>query len=133
MATAPRPGAIERAQAAQAGFKITVDGETLTLRIGDLGPADRMACRAETAAVFGTSIPLGDFLGEAFESDSIVVLWWLARRKNGARRLKLGNVLADFPSDLDLGDRVSIEPLGDDTPGADDDEDLDDPLPSAGD
>ena len=131
MATAPRPGAIERAQAAQAGFRITVDGETLTLRVGDLGPADRMACRAETASAFGTSIPLGEFLGDGFESDSIVVLWWLARRKNGARRLKLATVLADFPSDLDLGDRVVVEPLGD-TP-AEDDEDEDDPLPSAGD
>lgn len=125
MATAPRPGAIERAQAAQRGFKITVDGESLTLRLGDLGPADRMACRAETG------IPLGDFLGEAFESDSIVILWWLARRKHGAPRLKLANVLADFSSDLDLAERVSIEPLGDDT-ATEEDDDSGDPLPSAG-
>ena len=93
MATAPRPGATRKATAKRTGLVITIGGESHTLHMADLGPEDDMAARRQTG------MPISSFIGDdIFGSDSILVLWWMARRKAGERRLAFSKVLREFPT-----------------------------------
>lgn len=128
MATAPRPGVGARndaVTAAQTVMTITIkrpifhDGrpvaETHTIAPGNLPMRERLICRK------ATGLPLSAFWAEdRIDLDSLVVLWWLARRLNGEATLTFDQAAADWPNDLDPETDLDISI---DTPG----EDTDDP------
>lgn len=127
MATAPRPGAArkaaEKAKAKRRALVITIGDESHTLHMADLGPEDDLAARRQTG------MPISSFIGEdLFGTDSVLVLWWMARRKSGERRLAFSKVLESFPTFEALNDAgINVEAI------EDDDEGDSDPLPSAAD
>jgi hypothetical protein len=91
MAKAPPPG--KTINEASRRFRITLGGETRELSLTDLGPGDDLVARQQTG------IPVQPFFEEdRFGPDSLLILWWMARRKNGEKRLKFSEVLAEFPS-----------------------------------
>lgn len=97
MAKAPDPGKLERQKAREEAepkiLRLTVGDKTVVLDFDQLGPADDLLARQQAG------FPVSTFVGmAAFSGDSLLVLWWLARRKNGERRLAFGNVLKDFPT-----------------------------------
>lgn len=114
MATAPEPGARRRAdQTAEfkrAGLKITLAGETRELYLAALGPADDLVARREVG------FPISPFVERGtFGADSVLVLWWMARRKNGEPGLRFADVLEQFPSYAALAAAdPEIEELDDD-------------------
>lgn len=120
MATAPKPGGSKRR-----GIRITMEGETRTLMMADLGAADDLASRKATGLV------VSNFITEdAFGADSMAVLWWLAGRKVGDR-VSFFRVLDTFPSMATLAEMIDdgtfkIEAIEDSEP-----EDDAHPLPSA--
>lgn len=78
------------------GDKARTLPETHTLAINLLTPLDKIAVRK------ATSLPFESFWGEdSVGEDSLVVLWWLARRKNGEDLLSFRDAAAQWPSDLD--------------------------------
>jgi hypothetical protein len=103
MATAPKPGARKREEAKRATLRIALKGETRELHMSDLGPGDDRVSRAQT----GFPV-MPYFNGERFGADSILVLWWMARRKSGEPDLRYAEVEAEFPSYDDL-EGVEIE------------------------
>ncbi len=126
MAKAPTPG---RSRNKRTGLRITLDGDTRDLYFGDLGPADDLRARKECG------MPVSQFINEdRFGLDSLAILWWTARRKNGEPKLKFSEVLKTFPGQVEMAelmdqDRFTIEEI---TP--DDEDEVDEgPLPSAGD
>lgn len=103
MATAPRPGVGTRTKAADEAkvvLTITVRDETFHLAIGSIPIREKMAVRAQTGLPVEAFIGGGDKLGE----DSIVVLWWLARRASGEKTLSFDAAADEWPSDLGEGD-----------------------------
>jgi len=67
------------------------DGKTYRLRSDELGPADDLACRQQIG------YPSGHFL-ENFGGDSVLVVLWLARRKQGEPNLPFQKVLEKYPT-----------------------------------
>lgn len=67
------------------------DGKTYRLRSDELGPADDLACRQQIG------YPAGHFL-ENFGGDSVLVVLWLARRKQGEPNLPFQKVLEKYPT-----------------------------------
>lgn len=101
MATAPTPGqthaAEERELFERSGLAIElgegINRRRLELMTADLGPADDLRSRNETG------FPVSAFLAEnRFGTDAILVLWWIARTKNGEPRLRFAQVLKEFPT-----------------------------------
>ena len=108
MAHAPTPG---KAAAKRVALKITVNGDERVLHLADLGPNDDLLARKETG------LPVSQFVTEdSFGLDSLAILWWVARRKNGEPRLKFREVLKTFPTMAEAADAVDIEEIidGDD-------------------
>lgn len=135
MATAPTPGQL-RKRAKRSGFRVTIGTETWVLRTADIGPGDDFLVRRQTG------VPLSQYLtADSFGLDSVAVIVWMARRKNGEKRLTFARVLEEFPNfeeidELTENDEFELEQLEDvdDDPGPviDVDEVVPDPLPSAG-
>ncbi len=109
MATAPKPGARKKAEAQRVALKITLNGESRQLHMSDLGPAGDRVSRAQT----GFPV-MPYFNGERFGSDSILVLWWMARRKAGEPDLRYDEVEKEFPTYADLEDVEIHEVIEDD-------------------
>lgn len=135
MATAPRPGVVARRKKQRTAITITIEGDTRTLYLGDLGPQDDLIARKQTG------FPVSPFVDdERFGADSLAVLWWMARRKNGERRLRFDEVAKDFPGIVELGamledERIVVE-VTEEGEGDGDGDVIDveagpDPLPSA--
>jgi hypothetical protein len=104
MATAPRPGASKRAEAAKAARRV------LKIRVGDesrlIAPNNvpfPIAMRIRKACA---GLPLSAFWnGEAtVDEDSLKVLWWAARMVSGEHGLSLDTVLGEWPEDLTADD-----------------------------
>jgi len=100
MATAPKigsgPTAQEKKSAAETkrvGMIIVCGDKEYSLDPRDLGPADDLESRRQTG------FPVSPFFeSERFGSDSLLVLYWTARRKNGEGSLRFDEVLKMFPT-----------------------------------
>lgn len=91
MATAPTPGAATPAGVKK--FRITISDTTLELDTTQLGPGDDLVSRQQTG------FPVTGFLDQAtIGADSLLILWWMARRKNGEPNLSFAEILLEFPS-----------------------------------
>ena len=107
MATAPKPGARKKAEAQRVALKITLNGESKLLHMSDLGPGDDRIARAQTG------FPVTPYFNEErFGSDSILVAWWMARRKNGEPDLRYDVVEKEFPTWAAL-EGIEIEEITD--------------------
>lgn len=114
MASAPTPGVGKKAESAAAAQKVmnlTIRGETKHLALGNIPLSERLVVRK------ATGLPVEAFVSEnTFGLDTLVVLWWLARRGEGEAMLTLTQAEADFPTDFAEGDiTVTLDdPTGDD-------------------
>jgi hypothetical protein len=117
MANAPTPGIgvqKEEAAAAKQIMTITIRGESHQLAIGNISFKDRLLLRKETGGLSFESFYAGE---TAVGLDSIMVLWWLARRADGEIQLTLERSNAEFPTDLGEDDfDVEIEDGKGDSP-----------------
>lgn len=93
MALAPVPGVGKRQERDRQGMRVTMGGRTLSLFLNDLGPQDDLVSRKETG------FPVTPFFAEdRFGMDSLMIVYWMARRKNGEPTLKFQAVLDEFPN-----------------------------------
>ena len=118
MAKAPTPGVSKRAddiEAAQQIITITIkrpiataDGRTVdpthTLAINNIPIRERVICRK------ATGLPMAAYWSgeDRIDLDSVVVLWWMARRLNGEVTLTWDQACDQFPLDLSL-DEIEME------------------------
>jgi hypothetical protein len=70
--------------------------KTYRLKSDELGPADRLACRQQTG------LSLQEVMSR-FDTDSVLFVLWLARRKSGEPNLAFNQVLSKYPTDASLG------------------------------
>lgn len=120
---APKPGVGRRQEAKRAAVRVTVGDRAYTLHISDLGPHDDLVSRRETG------LPVTPFFAEErFGMDSLLIMFWMARRKNGEDRLRFEQVVEEFPTYESISEAdfkvEAIEEI--------DGEDNSDPLSSAG-
>ena len=111
MATAPEPGVGKRNDDAASARQILVvkyDGEELRLAWRNLSMLERVAVRKETG------LPYDEFIRDPIGSDSLCVLWWLARRANGEPSLNF-SVASEEWGDGEKYEDVDVEGLTDDT------------------
>ena len=75
-------------------LKITIGDRTLILEPDKLGPGDDLITRQ------ATGFALLPFVQSevVFGADSLLILWWTARRKNGEPMLSFAQVLAEYPT-----------------------------------
>lgn len=92
------------------GAKARVLPEAHTLAVNLLTMPDKLAVRK------ATGMPFEAFWGsETVGEDSLVVLWWLARRKNGEALLSFQQAAAEWPLDLGADDiDIHVGPVEDD-------------------
>lgn len=95
MATAPMQG-----PPPSPVFRIRVKDRTLDLS-GDVSIKEKIAVRLATGLPFEAFLSTGE--GKIGE-DSLVVLWWLARRHNGEPNLAFDTSCAEWPSPLQAED-----------------------------
>lgn len=103
MATAPRPGVTTRkveVERAQVVLTITVRDDKYRLAIGTVPIKEKQQVRHQTGLPLEAYLGSGDKLGE----DSIVVLWWLARRAAGEPSLTWDQAADEWPNDLAAGE-----------------------------
>lgn len=107
MALAPVPGVGKRQTAERSGMRITLGGRTVTLHLADLGPQDDLVARKETG------LPVTPYFAEdRFGMDSLLIVYWMARRKNGEPNLRFQHVLDEFPTYNSINESgFSIEAL----------------------
>lgn len=108
MAKAPTPGVGKRAAdsaATRRTLEITLCGEEKTVALNNLSFRERAQVRKETGG-----LPLEAYwAGElTIQSDSLQVVWWLARRANAEPNLRLHQVVAEWPDPFDLS-MVSVK------------------------
>ena len=130
MAKAPTPKAEPRhetkarkEQARRSYLAITIGGERRELWPSKLGPADDDITRRQLGTPISAVIPAilsGDY---AVAGDTLLLLWWITRRKNGEPGLSWRQVLAEFPTNDDLLDAAPdldlvIPDLDEDAPEA---------------
>ena len=106
MGLAPTPGVGRRAEestAAQQILRITLRGESHTLALNNIPLKERLIVRK------ATGLPLEAFVGEVEDEganklglDTLIVLWWLARRANGEWQLTFTRAGEEWPADLDV-------------------------------
>ena len=117
---APSPGARRKQNAGNSRWKVTVGGKTLELPVAmEIG--EKFAVRA------ATGFPLEAFVNDRQSSageDSVAVLWWLARRYNGEKRLSYAEAMSQWEPVEDADD-VDLSIV------TDDGEDTDEPGKSA--
>lgn len=118
MATAPRPGEGQRRAVAakqSALATITVQGEVFKLAVGTMRPREKLTCRIQTGLPFESFWRGGDHIGE----DSVVVMWWLARRAGGEPDLTWDDAEPQWPVGLTDGEiefKIDQPDDGDDHP-----------------
>ncbi len=108
-AKAPRPGVSRRNEEAAENQKIltittrreltTAKGRAIaaenTLAINNLPMRERLICRK------ATGLPFASFWSEdRIDIDSVVVLWWLARRAQGEVNLTFDGAVKEWPDDM---------------------------------
>lgn len=113
MAKAPRPGVSKREdelEAAQQVMTLTIKRpivndkgrtipETHRIAINNIPMRERIICRK------ATGLPLAAFWSEdRIDLDSIMVLWWMARRLEGEAALTFDQAAGQWPMDLEEGD-----------------------------
>jgi hypothetical protein len=128
MAKAPptRTEAEVEAAGKRVAVRITLKGrDPIELSIDDLGPADDLVARKQCG------LPVTPFIeGESFGADSLLILWWMARRKEGEANLRFEDVLKEYPTYRDIeAAGFEIEAIEVDE---DEDEEKDHPLRSDG-
>jgi hypothetical protein len=84
---------------------ITLRGIDYRLAVGNVPIAERMIVRK------ATGFPFEAFLTEGqIGSDSVAVLWWLARRAEGEIGLTWTQAMAEWPTDITADDlEVTME------------------------
>lgn len=115
MAKAPRPGKTQATKTARRMMSIRIgEHPSVSIAPNNVPMGERLICRKATGFPF-----------EAFWSgedqvalDSVVVMWWLARRANGEPMLTWTQAQADLPEELEPDD-IDLD-LDD---GTDDDDD----------
>lgn len=113
MAKAPRPGVSKREdelEAAQQVMTLTIKRpivndkgrvipESHRIAINNIPMRERIICRK------ATGLPLAAFWSEdRIDLDSIMVLWWMARRLEGEAALTFDQAADQWPMDLDEGE-----------------------------
>ena len=95
MASAPTPGAADRAAAVRASLTVTVRGETRVLYPNNMTMELRVAIRKQTGLPFQTWM-------DQMDLDSLCVIWWLAGVQSGseARSYSFPQAVAQWPDDL---------------------------------
>lgn len=129
MATAPRPGAHRKAEAARRYFLIKVDDIEVQIRPGDYGPRDEVIVRAATRKPdpegWGYELSLQGLLGQMRDGatigiDTLCTLFWFGRYKAG-HGVSLREVIDTFPSMMEMDERVTLSEAD---PNAGDETDL---------
>lgn len=82
MATAPRPGAVDRSGPSKI-IRLTQGGETLEFAPDALTLDERVKIRKELGLPFEAFVAGPSAVGE----DTLAVWWWLAKRQNGQPNL----------------------------------------------
>ena len=121
MAKAPKPGSTPSAQVdkdgKRTGLIVKCGDKEYRLNPVDIGPRDDLMCRRETG------FPVSPFFdSERFGTDSLLIIFWVARVKSGEKTLRFEDVLAQFPN------MTSIEEAGFEIVAEEEDEE--DPLES---
>ncbi len=86
------------------GLSFEWRGKEVSLLFADLGPGDDLAARREI------KLPVTAFVGD-FGSDSLVVLWWTARRKAGERKLTYKRAERQAGNLTSIGESLRVEPI----------------------
>ena len=110
MATAPTPGAARRSKEQSRVLRMTIHGKTLEFQPSAITLAERFNIRNATTLPFEAFF--GGEEGRLFGSDSIAVLWWLARRHNGEPALSWQEFASGWTDDPDF----DVEAIEDDDP-----------------
>lgn len=108
--TAPKPGVgrrADQAKRAQVVTTITIRGEQQHCAFGNLPIRERALIRNVTGLPFERWM-------NGIEEDSVMVMWWVARRQAGERGLSFAEVEADWFEDLTADDIEIIEDDGQD-------------------
>lgn len=94
MAKAPKPGSTPSSSNAQVtGMIIRHGDKEYPLNLEDLGPEDDLVCRR------ATGMPISPFFGQdVFGTDSLLMMYWFARRKSGDLNLRYEDLLKTFPT-----------------------------------
>lgn len=104
MAKAPTPGVGKRKEAVSRAshvLTVTVGGESKALHVNNLPFRELAAVRKASGG-----LPLSEFWGgpdTVIDSDSLKVLWWLARRANGEPGLPMSVVDEDWGEVIETG------------------------------
>lgn len=128
MAKAPRPGVSARKEQQDAESQvmtITITRpifhgarqveQSHTIAPGNVPMRERIICRK------ATGLPLAAFwVEDRIDVDSLMVLWWLARRLNGEATLTFDQAAEQWPTDLDA-DEIDVT-VAEPDPEADDPE-----------
>lgn len=109
MATAPRPTATTKRKA----LKITVHGVDYTLNFADLNPLDAADVRK------ATGLALNVLINADPDLDTIAVLYWLARRKSGDRRVTFAEIASELSYDAVLSGALTVDEVVDEEDGDD--------------
>lgn len=121
MARAPKPGGPgtsahnDKVEAATREMRMTVRGETRTIRPGNIPIGEKLIVRKATGLPFEAFMGNDDKIGE----DSVLVMWWLAGRATNPF-LTWKQACADWPTDL-TEDDIEVELSGPDVEPAGDD------------
>lgn len=105
---APTPGAsrkLEQSKRAQVVTTITIRGEAKQCAFGNLPIRERALIRNVTGLPFERWM-------NGIEEDSVMVMWWVARRQAGERGLSFAEVEAAWFDDLTADDIEIIEDDG---------------------
>lgn len=111
---APTPGAsrkLEQSKRAQVVTTVTIRGESRSCAFGNLPIRERALIRKVTGMPFERWM-------DGIEEDSVMVMWWVARRQSGEPGLSFAEVEAGWFEDLTAED---IEIVEDDGMGEDPD------------
>lgn len=74
-------------------LRITLGGRSLEIDVMQFGPADDRVSRAQAGITISSLIE-----SDVFGVDTMLLLWWLARRKNGEPGLHYYDVENEFPT-----------------------------------
>ncbi len=101
MATAPKPGARQQAEADKIAITVKLDGNAYTFRMSEVSALDTGTLRR------ATGMSLSKIMQCALEDpdiDVVSALVWLARRQNGEPKLTYGAVAGElgYDSEFDL-------------------------------
>lgn len=111
MAQAPKPGVGKRKKAAEDASRvveITIRGQSCRFAPGNLPMQERLAVRKQTGLPFEAFWGGDDRIG----LDSVLVLWWIARRQSGERQLTFDQAVREFPLDL-TEDDIAVSEITD--------------------